>query len=204
MTKTSVGKIPFDGPTNHYQILESVRTDINAMGNTFGVNPVAFIVSYFFSRKGLFKNANETDKVFEKHIGRFYPDVPRLKRLRQTKINKVKRRAARNYVKRRRKAASKAIEARIINDYIKWCEMRKEKGWPFLPFKSYLYLKKIDLSKVRKIASSKINKKTIDDILYKFDDKGKIVIRRNTRKIRSHFAQIYYEQKKIKQLQSES
>jgi hypothetical protein len=190
MMLISVGKTQFDGPVTHKQILESIRADLNAMGNSFGISPIEFIVSSFFSRRGLFKITDPRCAIIEKHIGKFVPDKAFLKKQYKKRAKKLKRNAAKKYIRYRRRVAAHNMESHVLLKYTQWCKKRVENHLPEVALDVYLKSRHISLRKIRAIANTPIQKKAIDDVLYRFDDRGNIIIRRGSRSQKAHFAQI--------------
>lgn len=175
MTKTLVNKIPFKGPKTHNQILAQVRTDILATRNTISLIHVAFIVSSFFGKDVLFKEVNHIKRLYYLTLGRLISIGYNRKPERTRKINKIKRKSAKRYIYIRRRAGVYFHDISIIKKYNKWEAERELDNRPYVSLEDYMKYRNLRFSEI-----AHISEKSIEAVLYKFNDKGHIMYRRGS------------------------
>ena len=176
MTKTSVNKIRFAGPKTHNEILAKIRTDIYETGTGIAVETVSFIVSSFFSKQGFFRDIEKRKRIFHMMIGSLNPITKEELKSERNKIQKIKRKAAIKYLTKRHRDAHFFKQQKVIIKYNKWCAKREQKGYDFVPLDTYMIMYEIKFPEYIPVSEA-----AIQGVLYKFDDKGKVVIRRRTR-----------------------
>ena len=190
MTKTSVNKIPFEGPKTHNGILAKIRTDIYAYGTGVSVKTVGFIVSSFFRKAILFKDFGTSKVLYYYMWGRFFPAIKKNPIKEQERILRLKRKRALQYLTMTHRAAHQFKIEKVVKKYNKWCKKREEQGLDYATFDIYLIMYELKLPDY-----IPVSKEAIEGILFRFNDQGKVVVRKGTR---AHITMMVQNRAKIK------
>ena len=196
MTKTSVNKIKFKGPKTHNEILAKIRTDTYDAGTGYSVETISFVVSSFFSKEGVFRNIEEKKRISHLYFGIFYPATKIYLRADQTKIRRRKRKAAIRYLKWRHRNAYFGKQEGIFRWFNNLNKYRAKIHTSQLSFERFLVIYKVKWP----TKDYPITEKSIQDILYKFNDKGKVISRRGSKKNTAYIIERNQKEKQQKAL----
>lgn len=177
MIKTLVNKIRFEGPKTHNEILAKVRTDIYETGTGIAVETLSFIVSSFFSKEGLFRDIEKRKIIYYWYIGKLLPATKANLAYERNNIQRVKRKAAVKYLKKRHKDACFSKTQRILRWYSNWSKYRESKNYSCIDLETFVRMHKIKFP-----IALPVSEAAIQGVLYKFNDKGRIIFRRGTKK----------------------
>jgi hypothetical protein len=191
MTKTLVNKIPFDGPRSHKEIIDKLRTEVKKVSR----ERLVFIISSFFTVNGIFRFVKERKLISVSYFGRILPSPKKYLKTKVYIIRRRKKRAAIAYLDNIHKLTVGRMIRRLIFLYDKWNIKRKEKGLRETDFKTFMYSTRHKMPKKKKIMPE-----DIEAIMYKFDDNGKIIIRKNSIQNLYHVI----EEKKKKKLEKQN
>src|SRR5664279_3737800 len=152
MTKTSVNKIPFDGPKSHTEIVAKIRTEVKDISR----ERISLIVSSFFTTRGIFRFVREKKVISVSYFGRILPALAKYSRIPKYTIKRRKKRAAIEYLTHRHQLACGAKIRHLTFMYEEWNINRKEKGLPESDFKTYLYTTRHKMPVMKKIRTEDI------------------------------------------------